>query len=82
MKRLREINNRLVKEIRGRGLLIAIELKPEAGGARKFAERLMEAGLACKETHEHVIRLAPPLIIKKEEVDWAVERFKKVVGKQ
>lgn len=82
MKRLREINNPLVKEIRGRGLLIAIELKPEAGGARKFAERLMEAGLACKETHEHVIRLAPPLIIKKEEVDWAVERLKRVLEKQ
>lgn len=80
MKRLREIKSPLIKEVRGRGLLIAIEFKPAAGGARKFTERLVQEGIACKETHEHVIRFAPPLIIKKEEIDWAVERIKKVLG--
>jgi ornithine--oxo-acid transaminase len=63
-----------VKEIRGRGLFIGIELKPEAGGARRFCEALMGDGLLCKETHESVIRLAPPLVITEEEIDWAVER--------
>ncbi|MFP3898538.1 MAG: ornithine--oxo-acid transaminase [Dehalococcoidia bacterium] len=79
-KRLGEIANPLIKEIRGKGLLVAIEFKPEAGGARKFAEGLVEAGIACKETHQHVIRFAPPLIIKKEEIDWAVERIRRVLG--
>ena len=79
-KQLREIKNPLIKEVRGKGLLVAIEFKPEAGGARKFAEGLVEAGIACKETHQHVIRFAPPLIIKKEEIDWAVERIRRVLG--
>lgn len=82
MKRLREIKNPLIKEVRGRGLLVAIEFRPEAGGARKFTERLMQEGLACKETREHVIRFAPPLIIKKEEIDWALVRLKRVLEKQ
>ncbi|MBW2458931.1 MAG: aminotransferase class III-fold pyridoxal phosphate-dependent enzyme, partial [Deltaproteobacteria bacterium] len=68
-----------VKEIRGRGLFVGIELKPEAGGARRFCEVLMEDGLLCKETHESVIRLAPPLVITKEELDWAVERVKRAL---
>ncbi len=79
MKRLEELNSSHVKEIRGRGLLIGIELKREAGGARKFCEALMSRGLLCKETHDHVIRLAPPLVIKKEEIDWAVEQVKAVL---
>jgi ornithine--oxo-acid transaminase len=80
MKRLREIKNPLIKEVRGRGLLIAVEFRPEAGGARKFTEKLLEEGIACKETHHHVIRFAPPLIIKREEIDWALERIKKVLA--
>jgi ornithine--oxo-acid transaminase len=79
MKRLEELNSKHVKEIRGRGLLIGIELTREAGGARKFCEALMAKGLLCKETHDHVIRLAPPLVIKKEEIDWAVEQVKAVL---
>jgi len=79
MKKLEEINSPHVKEIRGRGLLTGIELKHEAGGARKFCEALMAKGLLCKETHEHVIRLAPPLVIKKEEIDWAVDQVKAVL---
>ncbi len=64
-----------VKEIRGRGLWVAIELHPEAGGARRFCEQLQRQGLLCKETREHVIRLAPPLVITREQIDWALERI-------
>ncbi|WP_207229506.1 ornithine--oxo-acid transaminase [Ktedonosporobacter rubrisoli] len=62
----------LVKEVRGKGLLIGIELLPEAGGARRFCEKLKERGVLCKETHESVIRFAPPLIIDKATLDWAL----------
>ena len=73
-ERLAEIPSRHVKEVRGKGLLIGVELKPEAGGAGKFAEALMENGILVKETHENVIRFAPPLIIDRGTVDWALER--------
>jgi ornithine--oxo-acid transaminase len=78
-EKLRAIKTNFVKEIRGKGLFIGVELKPEAGGARKFCEALKNLGLLCKETHEHVIRFAPPLIITKEEIDWAVEQARKVL---
>ncbi|WP_457565575.1 ornithine--oxo-acid transaminase [Caldithrix abyssi] len=77
--RLKTIDSKHIKEIRGKGLFIGIELKPEAGGARRFCEFLQEEGLLAKETHEHVIRLAPPLVITKEEIDWAFERLKKAL---
>jgi len=73
MSKLREIDAPMVKEIRGRGLLIGVELLPEAGGARRYCEMLQEAGILAKETHDHVIRFAPPLIIEKETLDWAIE---------
>ncbi|HEX7183475.1 MAG TPA: ornithine--oxo-acid transaminase [Thermoanaerobaculia bacterium] len=79
MERLRKIDSKHVKEVRGKGLWIGIELHQEAGGARRFCEALQQEGLLCKETHDHVIRIAPPLIIKKEEIDWAVERLEKVL---
>ena len=79
MEKLATIKNPLIKEVRGRGLFIGVELKPEAGGARKYCEQLMEKGLLCKETHEHVIRFAPPLVITKEDIDWAFERIKAVL---
>ncbi len=79
MERLQGIRSRHVKEVRGKGLWIGIELHPEAGGARRFCEALQQEGLLCKETHDHVIRVAPPLTIKKEEIDWAVERLEKVL---
>jgi len=79
MGRLRRIESKHVKEVRGVGLWIGIELHREAGGARRFCEALQHEGLLCKETHDHVIRIAPPLTIKKEEVDWAVERLEKVL---
>ncbi len=73
MSKLREIEAPMVKEIRGRGLLIGVELRPEAGGARRYCEMLQEVGILAKETHDHVIRFAPPLIIEKETLDWAIE---------
>ncbi len=79
MEKLRTIGGDYVKEIRGKGLLIGIELKPEAGGARRFCEALEKEGLLCKETHTHTIRFAPPLVITKEDLDWAFDKIKKVL---
>lgn len=76
VKRLETISSKHVKEIRGKGLFVGIELHPEAGSARRFCVFLKTNGVLCKETHEHVIRLAPPLVITKEEIDWAFERIK------
>ena len=76
---LRKIKSKHVKEIRGKGLFIGVELKPEAKGARRFCEALMDKGILCKETHENVIRFAPPLVIKKEEIDWAVKYISEVL---
>ncbi len=73
------IESPYVKEIRGRGLFVGVELKPEAGGARRFCEALAERGMLCKETHDHVIRLAPPLVIERPELDWAVEQLRAVL---
>ncbi len=77
--KLKAINSHHVKEIRGKGLFIGVELKPEANGARRFCEALMNKGVLCKETHENVIRFAPPLVILKEEIDWAIEQVKEVL---
>ncbi len=79
LERLQAVESRHVKEIRGRGLWIAIELNDKAGGARRFCEALQEEGMLCKETHSTVIRVAPPLTIGREEIDWAVERIGKVL---
>jgi len=68
-----------VREVRGRGLLIGVELRPEAGGARRFCEALQARGILAKETHEDTIRFAPPLVITREEVDWAMERIAPVL---
>jgi len=78
LEKLRTIRSRHIKEVRGKGLLIGIELYPEAGGARRFCEALKEEGLLCKETHEHVIRFAPPLVIKEKDLNWAFKKIKKV----
>jgi len=76
---LRQLGSPLVKEVRGRGLMIGLELFAAAGGARRYCEKLMARGLLCKETHEHTIRLAPPLIVRQEEIDWAMERLAAVL---
>ncbi len=78
-EKLRDVNSKHVKEIRGRGLFIGVELNNEAGGARRFCEALMGKGILAKETHENVIRFAPPLVITKDEIDWAMERIKEVL---
>ena len=75
--KLREIDNPIIKDIRGRGLFIGVELNEPA---RKYCEDLKEEGLLCKETHDTVIRFAPPLVISQEELDWAIERIKKVLS--
>ena len=77
MDKLRTLKNPSIKEVRGRGLLIGLEMTEPT---RKYAEALMEEGLLCKETHEYVLRFAPPLIIRKDEIDWAFEKIKKVIG--
>ncbi|MCZ6727325.1 MAG: ornithine--oxo-acid transaminase [Acidobacteria bacterium] len=79
LERLRAIDSPHVAEVRGRGLWIGIELVPAAGGARRFCEALQDLGVLCKETHDHVIRVAPPLTITRDEVDWAVERIERVL---
>jgi ornithine--oxo-acid transaminase len=76
---LRQIDSPLIKEVRGRGLMIGLELRPEAGGARSYCERLQELGVLCKDTRNDIIRISPPLVIKKEEIDWALERFETVL---
>ncbi|HDD64668.1 MAG TPA: ornithine--oxo-acid transaminase [Firmicutes bacterium] len=81
LEKLSEIKSPYVKEVRGKGLMIGIELYPEAGGARRFCEKLMEKGVLCKEARKNVIRITPPLIIKKEEIDWALERIYDVLCK-
>ena len=81
IQKLRNIESPLIKEVRGRGLMIGLELKPETGGARIFCEQLKELGILCKDTHLHTIRISPPLVIKKDEIDWALERFEKVISK-
>ena len=79
MDKLREINSPYIKEIRGKGLFIGVELNDDANGARRFCEALMNKGILSKETHVNVIRFAPPLVITKEEIDWAMERIKEVL---
>jgi len=69
----------IVKEVRGKGLLIGIELNEDVGGARRFCEALKEQGILAKETHENVIRFAPPLIIDIPTLDWAIPRIRKVL---
>ncbi len=79
-EQLLAINSPHVKEIRGKGLFIGVELTAKAGPARPFCERLQEERMLCKETHESVIRFAPPLVISKEEIDWALDRIRKVLS--
>jgi ornithine--oxo-acid transaminase len=76
---LRQIKNPGIKEVRGKGLMIGMELLPEAGGARQYCQKLKEKGLLCKETHENIIRFAPPLVITKDVVDWALEQIEAVL---
>ena len=79
MDQLAEIPTKHVKEVRGRGLLIGVELKPEAKGARRFAETLKGKGILAKETHDNVLRFAPPLVIDKDTLDWAIPKIRETL---
>jgi ornithine--oxo-acid transaminase len=72
---LRNIRANSIREVRGRGLMLAIELQPEAGEARRYCEALQRKGILAKDTHGHTIRIAPPLVITSEQIDWAVEQI-------
>jgi ornithine--oxo-acid transaminase len=78
MARLKEIQSPAIREVRGRGLWIGIDIDPAVSGARKIAERLLARGILTKETHQTVIRLAPPLIIEREQLDWCVEQLREI----
>ena len=74
---MKKIKNSAIKEVRGIGLMIAIELaEGTPGGARAICESLMKMGILCKETHTNTIRFAPPLIIERQDIDWAVDKIK------
>jgi len=79
---LERVRANAVKEIRGRGLMLAIELHPEAGGAKRYCEALLARGVLTTDAHDHVIRISPPLVINRDEVDWAMERFETVLKGQ
>lgn len=79
-EKLRAIKTDKIKEYRGRGLWVGIEFKTAAGKARPYCERLMELGMLCKDTHEQVMRLAPPLCITRDEIDWAVDKLQQVLA--
>ena len=75
---LQKIDNPIIKEVRGKGLFIGMELNK---AARPYCEALKDKGILCKETHDNVIRFSPPLIIEKDDIDWALERIRDVIGK-
>lgn len=77
--RLKAINHSLIKEVRGKGLFIGIEFFSELGGARKIVNKLIEEGIICKEAHCNVLRLSPPLVITKEQLDFFLKKFQKVL---
>ena len=79
IEELGKLDSPLISEIRGAGLFIGVEIDPAVGSAREICERLMDRGLLSKETHETVVRLAPPLVITREQVDWAVQQIKEVL---
>jgi ornithine--oxo-acid transaminase len=81
LKKVRRIASEVVAEVRGRGLLVGIEIKTTAGAAREYCERLLELGVLTKDTHEQVIRLAPPLVIERDELDWLVEQLETVLDR-
>jgi len=69
-----------VRDVRGRGLMLAVELEPDAGGARRWCERLQARGMLVKDTHGHTLRLSPPLIVTREQIDWACDQLAAVLS--
>ena len=80
LESLQQIESPLIRDIRGRGLFIGLEIEPSLATARAVCEALMERGLLSKETHDTVVRLAPPLVIEKADIDWAVQQIREVLG--
>ncbi|HSG86313.1 MAG TPA: ornithine--oxo-acid transaminase [Candidatus Limnocylindrales bacterium] len=80
MDRLHQVASPHVREVRGRGLLIGVELRPESGGARRFCEALRHEGILAKETHVDTIRFAPPLVATRDDIDWAMERIAPILA--
>ena len=76
---LRKIRSPLIREVRGRGLWIGVDFDPNRIAARRIAERLLARGILSKETHDTVLRLAPPLVVEREQIDWALTQFKAVL---
>ena len=72
---LKSIRANTIRDVRGRGLMLAVELHPEVGDARRYCEALQNRGLLAKDTHQHTIRFAPPLVITADQVDWALEQI-------
>jgi ornithine--oxo-acid transaminase len=79
LDQLAEIPSKHIREVRGKGLLIGVELKPSANGARRFCEALAKHGILVKETHENVIRFAPPLVVDRPTIDWALSHIREVL---
>jgi len=76
---LTKLRSNKVKEVRGRGLMLAVQFHADTGGARQYSEALRKAGMLCKETHEDTLRISPPLVIRRDQVDWALERIDTVL---
>jgi ornithine--oxo-acid transaminase len=79
LERLRAIESPALKDVRGRGLWVGAEIDPAVASARESCERLLAKGVLSKETHRTVVRLAPPLVIAPEDLDWALDRFEEVM---
>ena len=79
LERLQVIPSKHIREVRGKGLLVGVELEPEAGGGRRFCEALQDKGVLAKTAHDNVIRFAPPLIISRQDLDWALEIIQEVL---
>lgn len=77
---LRQASSGKVREVRGSGMMLAVELHPDAGGARRHCEALRRLGLLCKDTHGHTIRVSPPLVLSRDDADWALERFARILA--
>jgi ornithine--oxo-acid transaminase len=78
IEKLKAIRSSAIKEIRGRGLMIGVEIDSAAGKAKHFAKKLLHEGVLCKDTREQTLRFAPPLVVTREQIDWALERIERV----
>ncbi|MBU6475109.1 MAG: aminotransferase class III-fold pyridoxal phosphate-dependent enzyme, partial [Alphaproteobacteria bacterium] len=80
LEQMKGLNSPLIREVRGKGLWIGVDFEPKRVSARTVCEKMMARGILSKETHETVVRFAPPLTITKEQIDWALDQFRKVLS--